>query len=234
MKMNLEDIENQVIKECPDNHCGGTFYTIETKIKYCKCYEKLIRYDKYNKSGIEQEWWDFDKDNLIDDFSKKNQSLIDKYDFFIDNIHLCVKNKIQFWFSGTYGSGKSTIAIMMLKRVLDNGYNGLFLNGFEVIDRLYHDRKHEMDDKAFLVVDEFDKVKKNTIDDFCDLISSYMEKKNIILIGNKDIIQLRRGGYPDFFLDRLDAFSKFTFKEGSYRKKIQPKFETILELNKKK
>ena len=56
-----------------------------------------------------------------------------------------------------------------------------------------------------------------------------MDKKSIVLSGNKSLKQLQESGYPDFFLDRLEMFTKFEFKGKSFRKQMMSKFETLMK-----
>lgn len=223
------NIEEEVYSQCKDKECGGKFYIIDDEIRNCKCFPKLVRYNKYNKAKIPIEWWNFTSDDIAKSFDK---NILKKYIFFRDNIKECMNNKVDFWFYGSVGAGKTTIAYLMLKDILDANYKGIMLNGFEVIDYLYHDRKNEIDECDFIVIDEMDKVKKNTIPDFCDLVSSYFGKKSIVLLGNKDIESLKINGYPEFFIDRLKSLHKITFKSDSYRKNRKSTFEVVMEVNK--
>ena len=227
--LTTQEIENIVLKRCPDNQCNKQFYVIGKEgIQYCKCYQKLLRYNRYNKANIEPEWWDFERDDLIDEF-KRNKVIMKKYDFFVNNIDLCIKNKVQFLFQGDIGLGKTTLAIMMLKSALDGGYEGLMLTGDGVIDKLYSGNRSEMDSKDFLIIDEFDKIsRRSTIIDFCNIMSSYIERKGLILLGKKTSQGLKNNGYDDFFIDRLNLLDKIEFKGKSFRGKFKSKFETLL------
>lgn len=221
------NIEEFVYKKCKTKECEGKFYCLgKDGIENCKCHNKLLSYSKYQEARIPLEWWEFKDYHIEKDFSKE---ILKKYNFFKENINLCLKNRVQFWFYGGVGTGKTTISHLMLKDVVDNNIKGLRISGFEVIDYLYHDRKSEMDDKEFLVIDEFDKLKKSTIDDFCNLVSYYLEDKSIILSGNKNLDMLKNEGYPDFFIDRLKSLTKITFKSDSYRGKIKDKFNSLME-----
>ena len=227
--LTTQEIENIVKKRCPDNECNGQFYIIgKNGIQYCKCYEKLLRYNRYNKANIEVEWWDFEKKDLIKEFHI-NKEAIKCYDYFVDNIELCIKNKVQFLFKGNVGLGKTTLAILMLKKILDAGYKGILLTGDQVIDKLYSGLKKEMDEMDFLAIDEYDRIsRQSTVIDFCNLMSSYIERKGIILMGNKNEVQLRNSKYDDFFIDRLNLLKKIEFKGESLRGKIKTKFDTLI------
>jgi DNA replication protein DnaC len=224
--MNTEELEKLVYENCDTKECGGKFYVISGDgIKDCKCFSKLIKYNSYNTVGIPSEFWKFDVDDIEKGFDK---NIIKKYEYFRDNVETCILNKVQFWFNGLNGLGKTTISMLMLKDVIDKGYKGKVLNGFEVINYLYTDREDELEPLDFFVIDEFDKVKKSTIDDFCNLVTRYMDKKSLIFSGNRSIEELRNIGYPEFFIDRLHLLTKIDFKGQSYRKKIKSKFETLM------
>ena len=228
--LTISEIENIVLKRCSDNECKNQFYIIgKNGIEYCKCHEKLLRYNRYNKANIEVEWWDFEYEDLLEEF-KKNKEILKIYNFFVNNIDLCIKNKVQFLFQGDIGLGKTTLAILMLKSALDRGYGGLMLTGDGVIEKLYNGLKKDMDIIDFLVVDEYDRIsRKSTVIDFCNLMSSYIERKGIILLGNKSIQGLKNNGYDKFFIDRLNLLKKIEFKGESLRGKIKSKFETLIE-----
>jgi len=216
------NIEEKVLSECDTKECNGTFYVIDDCIKECKCFKKLIRYSRYDKARIPNSFWNFTKEDIVKDFKK---SILNDYDFFKNNIHECMENKVDFLFYGTVGTGKTTIAIMMLKDILDAGYKGMLLTGFEVIDYVYTDRKNELDECDFLVIDESDKVMKKTVDDFCNIISSYLGKKSIILLTNLSIEKLQLKGYPEFFLDRLRELEIVEFSSKSIRGQLPSKFK---------
>lgn len=225
------NIEKKIISECSDLECDKKFYIIgDNGIQECKCYEKLIKYSRYEKAKIPELYWEFTADIIVEKFNKK---ILEDYKFFSDNVHECVNNKVDFFFYGTVGTGKTTIAILMLKDVLDAGYSGIFLNGFELINYLYSDKKSELDEMDFIVVDEMDKVMKKTIDDFCNVVSSYFGKKNIILLGNTDLADLRLKGYPEFFIDRLKELEIVEFKSDSLRGDFKSQFKKT-KLNKVK
>lgn len=220
------NIEKLVYDLCDTKECDGKFYIVKDKIRECKCFDKLLKYNKYYQAGINPEFWTFTENDIEESFSKE---ILNKYIFFKNNVHLCLHNKVEFWFQGNVGTGKSLIANLMLKDALDKGYKGKTITGFEVIDYLYHDRKKELDECDFLVIDEFDKVKKATIQDFCNLISAYFSKKSIILLSNLNEVQLDNQGYPVFFIDRLHLLTKIIFKSESYRGKFETKFESLMK-----
>lgn len=225
--MTNEQLFDYIYAQCPDKECEKRFYVInENGVQNCKCMTKLTQYKRYSDANIPLEFWEFTTEDIDPEFDK---NILKNYKFFKNNIEKCILNKVQFWFTGHNGLGKTTISLLMLKDVLDSGYKGLIINAFELITMLYKDRENELHDYDFIVVDEFDKLKKSTIDDFSNIVCSYMDKKSVILSGNKNIKQLEETGYPDFFLDRLEMFTKFEFKGKSFRKQIMSKFETLMK-----
>lgn len=217
------NIEEKIISECEKNSCNGKFYELtENGIENCKCFHKLIKYNKYDKAKIPIEFWGFEEDEIVDNFDKE---ILKDYHLFKTNVNKLVEDKADFFFHGTVGTGKTTIAILMLKDVLDAGYKGILINGFELINYLYTDRKSELDEMDFIVIDEMDKVMKKTIDDFCNVVSSYFGKKGMILLGNTDIEKLRLKGYPEFFVDRLKELEIVEFFSESLRGTFASKFK---------
>lgn len=224
--MTTEEIKQYILSNC--NDCEGRFYEIDirgkdTIIKNCKCYPKLLKYSKYNESGINIEWWDFTINDVEKDFDKK---VLKDVKFFIDNIKSNIVNKSQFFFYGDNGVGKSTMALLMLKAVIDSNYKGIFVNSKDIIHHLYNGDIDLYDDKDFIVIDELDKIRSNVVNDFCFEVLSFMDKKSLVLISNQKM-EWFKSKVPTFFFDRLKSTYSISFPDRNYRKQFKSKFEAL-------
>lgn len=230
--MNVEEIENMTIKNCPI--CKGKSigdFTMENnfvKINYCSCVEKFKRYCKYNEAGISQEWWDFNLEDIEKDFSK---SILEDIRFFQNNVTACIINKAQFHFHGKHGDGKNLISNMMLKSSISGGHKCKFLSAsFEIIDYLFAGRVSDLMQYDFLVLDEIDKIMGNRIVDTCNVIVHLMEYKSLVLLSNSSISDFStKLHYPQNFIDRLKNMKDVPFPDVNYRGKFLNKFDTIKE-----
>lgn len=220
----MENIKEFVYNQCDTKECGGKFTTMEHDgdnviIKDCKCYDKLVKYHKYNEAGIPDEFFNFDVEDIAEDFDKK---ILDMLSIFTEKIKMCMVNKAKFWFYGINGRGKTTISVLMLKRVLEAGYTGKIIKAFELLKYLYNGDIEELDVLDFLVVDELDKLtmRDNQIMDFSNIVTDYMDKKSMIFVTNKSVEDIKTEKiYPVYFIDRLDSFEKVQFKSSrNYRK----------------
>jgi len=229
--MTTEEIKKYILSKC--NDCEGRFYEIVTdqdefdkiKIKNCKCYPKLLRYTNYNDAGISIEWWDFTIKDVEPDFDKK---ILKDVNFFIHNVKKCIINKTQFFFSGENGVGKTTMALLMLKAVIDNGYKGIFVHSKDIIKHLYNGEIDLYNDKDFIIVDEVDKIRDNIVNDFSFELLGWMDKKAIVFISNQKLEWLK-SKVPTFLYDRLKSTYVIQFPDKDYRNQFKSKFEALKE-----
>ncbi len=220
----MDNIKDFVYNQCPTKQCGGKFTVMEEVdgkivIKDCECYSKLVRYHKYNEAGIPDEFYEFDVDDIAKGFDKQILGMVD---FFTKKLKMCMINKAKFWFYGTNGIGKTTISVIMLKRILEAGYTGKIIKAFELLKYLYAGNIEELDRLDFLVVDELDKLteRDSQVKDFSNIVTDYIDKKAMIFITNKSVEVIKGEKiYPLYFIERLDSFEKTQFKSSiNYRK----------------
>lgn len=225
--MTPEQIKEYLLQSCHD--CNGTFYetTIDengqVKIDNCKCFHKLLNYTKFDNAGIGQDWWQFAIEDVEEDFDKK---IMKDVKIFMDNIKVCVINKAQLYFYGKHGRGKTTIAILLLKEVIKQGYKAQIVKARHVIDKLYTGSIDQLYSLDFLVIDEFDKINSvgNQQHDFSLTVSDLMDNMGMIFVSNKSISELN---YPEILIERLNSTSKYEFKGKNYRGNFESKFEAI-------
>lgn len=225
--MNIEEIQKHILSGC--NDCNGTFY--ETKmgddgqvtIDNCKCFQKLLNYVKYDKAGIGQDWWQFELSDIEEDFDKK---VLKDVMVFLNNIKACVINKVQLFFYGKHGRGKTTMATLLLKSILKEGHTAQLIKARHIIDKLYSGQIDDLYKLDFLVVDEFDKINGtgNYLQDFSATLTDLMDNIGIIMISNKGVDELN---YPEFLMDRLKSIKLIEFKGKNYRSSFQSKFDLI-------
>lgn len=239
---NIKDIKLQVLKECKDKHNGKTlcnekFFTIEQEgnemvIKDCECRKILDTRIKCLFANINEDFWKFKWDNIENDFS---DLILQQLDYFRNNVETCVDNDIQFFFHGKVGTGKTLIASLMLKDVLDKGYQGYLVKSYELIRYLYskkdeeNDKLQEIREADFLVIDEIDKLngRQSVINDFCAEVVSYIDSKPLIFISNDDFKKLKNNNYPDYFIDRLKSMKEIVINGSNYRNELGSKYDNL-------
>lgn len=225
--MNIEEIKKYILSSC--NDCNGTFVETsitdkgEIKIDNCKCFQKLLNYSKYDRAGIGQDWWQFSLTDIEEDFPK---TILKDAKEFIEKLKRCVVNKVHLFFFGKHGRGKTTIATLLLKEIVNAGYKARIVKARHIIDMLYSGQIKDLFELDFLVIDEFDKINPvgNQLSDFALTVSDLMDEMGMILVSNKSIEEL---GYPTVIMERLESISKLEFKGKNYRRNFESKFEMI-------
>jgi DNA replication protein DnaC len=91
---------------------------------------------------------------------KGDLSLMDEYNKFANDIKTCYKDGRSVCFAGRYGIGKTLASTNILKRALESGFNGLYLNLNDIIasvkSKEYYLARKELISTDFLIIDEFD------------------------------------------------------------------------------
>jgi DNA replication protein DnaC len=95
----------------------------------------------------------------MDHHFKGDESVLQQYHAYSD-IPFHYKNGISICFVGTFGLGKSFLSTNILKRALEKGYSGLYVNLNDIMSavksREAHEARKELLTVDFLIVDEFD------------------------------------------------------------------------------
>lgn len=232
--MTKEEIKKKVYKDCPYDHkCEKEFtrWSIleetennEAKIVPCPCAEKADRYYRYMKAGVEPEYWSFEFEDLHENF---NKDILDEYaSVFIKKTKACIDNKACLWFYGRSGSGTTSLAVLILKHILDSGYKGRILTANDVVSILYHKDISELKDYDFLVIDAVDRISNQVAYNFSIVVSELIDKKSIIFTSMIHSSKLSPS-YHDDFTDRVKNIPNVKFPDINFREKVQSKFDAV-------
>lgn len=133
---------------------------LEDMAKKIKTPEKLTAlkqaFHRYFEANIPVKYWDLEMKVHFNG----DESLMNEYNRLTSDIKSLYKNGISICFAGQYGIGKTLMTTNVLKRALEKGYSGLYLNLNDIVSSMkskdsYAARK-ELITTDFLVVDEFD------------------------------------------------------------------------------
>lgn len=226
-----KQLKEAIYSKCLKKECNGTFMTMvqlenSFKLVPCSCFETLVRNGKYDVANIPEEFWDFSINDVEKGF---DETILKDYQIFTENISLSLKNKVQFYFQGLNGRGKTTLAILMLKEVLNKGYQGKIYKAFELIDLLYTNEIDKIDNLDFIVVDEIDKLRsEKQILDLSAILTDLMDRTAVVFISNNPIQYLKNSlQFPEYLVDRLNSIYLLEFKGVNYRQSFIPKFEAL-------
>lgn len=110
---------------------------------------------RYFEANIPVMYWALEMKNFTGD-----PSVLQDYKYYINDIPGLYKNGLAVCFAGSHGVGKTFMVTSILKRVLEKGYSGLYVNLSDVISTMGSGEKFaarkELLNVDFLVVDEFD------------------------------------------------------------------------------
>lgn len=129
----------------------------EAKIPSCdKCSIIYKLLDRYLDANIPIDYWYKNLSNFKGDKRLfEICSNINVADFF--------KNGTSYLFKGQHGVGKTFISCLILKKILEKGYRGLYSTLFDIVSTIVHgpnsekyDANRELKMIDFLVIDEFD------------------------------------------------------------------------------
>lgn len=226
-----EELKKEVYNKCVKKECGGTFMKMvpsEGKLKLvpCECFEKLVRNGRYDFANIPEEFWEFTVDDIEQGFDK---GILDMFRDFKEVVQVVLKNKSLIYFQGLNGRGKTTIAILMLKEVLNAGFKGRIYKAFELIDLLYHDEIDELYELDFIVIDEIDKLRsEKQIIDLSRILKDVTDKISTLFISNSPIEYLKNNlHFEEYIIDVLNSASLVHFRGENYRQGFIPKFDAI-------
>ena len=132
-------------KNCPS--CHGDGYVVFGGERYeCDCVEQLQKYKHYISAGIpikyqKLSWADWDnKEFPIDD------GIVKKYR---DNLSNYVNNGIGLFLRGSNGSGKSFIATMILKELVNDGHSCYMTTAADMADIVKNKWKTDFDEDFY-------------------------------------------------------------------------------------
>lgn len=111
---------------------------------------------RYFDANIPVKFWELE---MKKDFHGY-KTLLDYYDNLTQDIHGVYKKGTAVCFAGSYGIGKSFIITNILKRAVEKGYSGLFVNLTDIVSSMKSNEqfqaRQELLNVDFLTVDEFD------------------------------------------------------------------------------
>lgn len=182
-----------------------------------KAKAKLI--EKYKAAKIPPRYADFNFKNIV--LEGQKEIAIN----YCDNFELNRLAGLGMFFIGSKGTGKTTLAICMLKDLLSKGYSAVCMNFSEILDRLFIATDYKTTKSKSEVLEEIMQFDFIILDDFgreayspkmLELAFLFVDalnkqKKCIVITANPEMITLlkdrKRFAYAEQFgaiLDRLD------------------------------
>ena len=151
---NIPTNKSQIFKTAIINGCDKCK---EYQVPTCdKCSIKFKLLDRYFDANIPIDYWQKNIANFVGD-----KRLLDIYENM--NVADSFKNGSSFLFKGQHGVGKTFMSCLILKKILEKGYRGLYSTLFDIVTTIVHgpnSEKYEANKELkmidFLVVDEFD------------------------------------------------------------------------------
>lgn len=146
----------QALRNVPRAKLDLAFLELEKKYTGDKLTVIKKAYHRYFSANIPVKYWELEMNcHYIGD-----SDLLNEYNNLVSDIALMYERGISVCFAGRYGIGKTFVATNILKRALERGYSGLYLNLGDIVSAMksgesYLVRK-ELVTIDFLVVDEFD------------------------------------------------------------------------------
>ena len=110
---------------------------------------------RYFDANIPVMYWSLEMTNFTGD-----PSVLQDYKYYINDIPGLYKNGLAVCFAGGHGVGKTFMVTSILKRVLEKGYSGLYVNLSDIVSSMKSGEqfmaRKELLTVDFLVIDEFD------------------------------------------------------------------------------
>ncbi len=111
---------------------------------------------RYYDANIPVKYWDLE---MKRDFTG-DKFLLQYYEKLTEDLTVSYKSGIAICLAGNYGTGKTMLVTNILKRALEKGYSGLFVNLNDIISATRSAEafksRQELLQTDFLVIDEFD------------------------------------------------------------------------------
>jgi len=150
-------IQCQALRNVPRAKLDIALEELEEKIEKKERLAVLKQaYHRYYDANIPVKYWGLE---MLVHFNG-DSSLMEEYNRLAKDIKAIYKNGVSICLAGRYGIGKTMMATNVLKRALEKGYSGLYLNLNDILSSMkskesYAARK-EIITTDFLIVDEFD------------------------------------------------------------------------------
>jgi DNA replication protein DnaC len=112
-------------------------------------------YHRYFEANIPVKYWSLEMEKHFNG----DNSVLEQYQAFKD-IAFIYRNGLSICFVGSFGRGKTMLVTNILKRALEKGFSGLYVNLNDIMSAVKskeaHEARKEILTVDFLVVDEFD------------------------------------------------------------------------------
>lgn len=237
----MQPLDTDIVKALTLDKCKGCvgFITkgvraVKGILETCECGKLFEKFQRYNKAGIDREYWDFNFEDLDASFVKKNKQALEDCHFFVNNLETCILNTSQFLFVGSNGVGKSVVSYLLAKAALDQGYKCAVMTADELSNMLFdierRDEVKQLDEADFLVIDEIDKFtgrNLEAINKVSNKISDFMRSKALILISNASIEDLSVLGFKGNFISRLEGMETLQWVGINFRSNSISKFREL-------
>lgn len=149
-------MQSQALRNVPKAKLELAFSQLEKKYTGDQLYIIKKAYHRYFSANIPVKYWELEMNrHYVGD-----SDLLNEYTNLVSDIAQMYEDGTSLCFAGRYGLGKTFVATNILKRALERGYCGLYLNLGDIVSAMksgesYIARK-ELITTDFLVVDEFD------------------------------------------------------------------------------
>lgn len=153
----LENIKKQIIGSC--TKCSGLGYTVDRKNKtyaYCSCTKEFL-IKKRIMEDIPQAYWDLD---LPDFENKKDKAYINTVDY-IQHLDNCRRDGVWVYFQGTSNTGKTLLAIAILKSAIRKSYSSKVYTVSGLVNGVSDEEfREDFTLRDFIVIDSIDLIFK--------------------------------------------------------------------------
>lgn len=143
------------------------------------CERCLVLQDAINRyyfANIPVDYWQLELNNYIGD-----KTLVKYYESFIEDLNKTYKLGTSLLFCGKHGTGKTFISSLILKRAVERGFSGLYVNLFDIVNLMTASNtekkeaaRNQLTNSDVLILDEFDSRFMST-DNISDLYGRVLE-----------------------------------------------------------
>jgi DNA replication protein DnaC len=240
----LEERKRAIVGNC--QKCKGigeipiTEGGIIVRLEECDCMKRLkwelIMYD----SGIPELYFDVD----ISNYQGKGQTNFSKVQSYCERIDKAKDKGLGLFFQGGTDSGKSYVAVCVLKEALKRGFTGYYTSLYQMIEKIKASWGNEVVRKAnietlywcdFLIVEDINRVYKANSDYVDSTFVDIIQQRNLY---NRVTIMTLRGAMSDVKEDNKYGTELYsilqsklipvTLVESGYRKK-KDAYKTLME-----